>query len=376
MAHLQDRRPAFTEPGEPGPTKDTGQDASAALIDTVSRAARERTPLRIVGGGTKAFLGRRVEATQAVELRDHAGIVHYDPVELIVTARAGTPLATLERVLDESHQRLAFEPPHFGGAATVGGMVAAGLSGPRRPWAGSVRDFVLGVRVITAEGKHLRFGGEVMKNVAGYDLSRLMVGAQGTLGVITEVSFKVLPQPVAAARLRLSLPFEDACQRLVEWGRQPLPITGAAFEAGTLHVRLEGGEGSVESTRRHIGGEAEAADFWADLREHRLPFFRGDDPRPLWRLSLPARARLPALDGDWLVDWGGVQPWLRSDESPTHVQEVTAAVGGHAIRYTPTADNVSPHPPLPAVLDKYHRRLKARLDPDGIFNPGRLYADW
>ncbi|WP_110686088.1 glycolate oxidase subunit GlcE [Salinicola aestuarinus] len=376
MAHLQDRRPAFTEPTEPGPTKDDGQDDSAALIDTVTQAGRERTPLRIVGGDTKAFLGRRVDATKTLDLNRHAGIVHYDPVELIATARAGTRLAHLEQVLGESQQRLAFEPPHFGGGATVGGMVAAGLSGPRRPWAGSVRDFVLGVRVITAEGKHLRFGGEVMKNVAGYDLSRLMVGAQGTLGVMTEVSFKVLPAPVANAWLRLSLSFEDARQRLIEWSRLPLPITGAAFEAGTLHLRLEGGEGSVESTRRQIGGDAESADFWNDLREHQLPFFHHDDPRPLWRLSLPARARLPALDGDWLIDWGGVQPWLRSDESPTHIQEATAAIGGHATRYTPSDDNVSPHPPLTAVLDKYHRRLKARLDPNGLFNPGRLYADW
>lgn len=376
MSYLQDQRPEYTAPGNPGPTLDAGHDASETLCERVRRAHHERTPLRIVGGNTKAFYGRRVEATHELSTTDHRGIVHYDPVELVASVRAGTRLRDLEQVLAEHGQRLAFEPPHFGESATVGGMVAAGLSGPRRPWVGSVRDFVLGVRVITHEGKQLRFGGEVMKNVAGYDLSRLMVGAQGTLGLLTEISFKVLPLPPASACLRLELPLEKARQRLCEWGRRPLPITGATFENDTLHIRLEGGEGSVDATRRHIGGDDESPRYWDDLREHRLSFFVREDPRPLWRLSLPTRTRLPALEGDWLVDWGGAQAWLRSGEDDVAIKEAAVAAGGHATRFTPCASDASPFTPLLPVLDKYHRQLKARLDPHAIFNPGRIYADW
>lgn len=391
MTHLQDQQPAYTAPGEAGPDAPvapaTGSDDSEALCEQVARAHAERATLRIVGGDTKAFYGRRVDATQSLSTTGHHGIVHYDPVELVATVRAGTRLRDLERALADNGQRLAFEPPYFGDNATVGGMVTAGLSGPRRPWVGAVRDFVLGVRVITFEGKLLRFGGEVMKNVAGYDLSRLMVGAQGTLGVLTEVSFKVLPLPQASACLRLELPLPDALDRLAAWGREPLPITGAAHDGEALHVRLEGGEGSVAATRQRLGGEPDDPLFWSQLRELRLPFFDGafDNAadRTLWRLSLPALARTPALDGDWLVDWGGAQRWL---QSPTGsgaeghhdiaIREAAIAAGGHATRITPVDDEDSPFTPLPPVLAKYHRQLKQRLDPQGIFNPGRLYADW
>ncbi|GHB17408.1 glycolate oxidase subunit GlcE [Salinicola rhizosphaerae] len=385
MPHLQDRRPEFARPNEPGPTPNAiEQDAddSEALCEQVRRARVEQTSLRIAGGNTKAFYGRSICAGAELSTRRHRGVVHYDPVELVATARAGTALGDLERLLADNGQRLAFEPPHFGESATVGGMVATGLSGPRRPWVGAVRDFVLGVRLITQEGKHLRFGGEVMKNVAGYDLSRLMVGAQGTLGVLTEISFKVLPKPAASACLRLELFAEVARQRLCEWGRLPLPITGAAFEPashgnrGILHLRLEGGEGSVNATRQRIGGEEESHRYWEDLREHRLPLFLEPDPRPLWRLSLPSRASRPAIEGDWLIDWGGTQVWLRSGERDIAIFEAAQAAGGHATRFTPCGSESSPFTPLPPVMSRYHRQLKSRLDPEGLFNPGRLYADW
>lgn len=381
MPHPQDKRPEFTPADQAGPTLDSGQDLSDALCEQVRQAHRERTPLVIQGGGTKAFYGRRVAAERRLALGEHRGIVHYDPVELVITVRAGTPLAELESALAASGQRLPFEPPHFGDAATVGGMVACGLSGPRRPWSGAVRDFVLGTRVITHDGKLLRFGGEVMKNVAGYDLSRLMVGAQGTLGVLAEVSFKVLPLPPASACLRLEMDEARALEHLRAWGREPLPLSGAAFAEGVLHVRLEGGEGSVASTRERLGGDTDAATFWEDLREQRLAFFSPHDPRPLWRLSLPARARRPALSGDWLCDWAGAQQWLRSDEPAAHVHETSIAAGGHATRFGPapdesSIDGASPFSPLPKVLARYHQQLKTRLDPHAIFNPGRLYADW
>ncbi|SEN36265.1 glycolate oxidase subunit GlcE [Halomonas caseinilytica] len=353
------------------------RDISEALGERIRRADAEGTPLRIVGGDTKAFHGRPVDG-EPLSTREHRGITHYDPVELIVSVRAGTPLAEMEARLDEQGQRLPFEPPHFGDTATVGGMVATGLSGPRRPWAGSVRDFVLGIRLIDRHGESLRFGGEVMKNVAGYDLSRLMVGAQGCLGLLAEVSLKVLPKPAAQHSLRLEMPLDQARRRLIEWGRQPLPITAATWFDGALHLRLEGGPGSVEATRKCLGGDTLDDAFWSTLREQRLDVFtRQDDPRPLWRLSLPQQAPTPELEGvdetAMLHDWAGAQRWLRSAAPDKTIHDEAVRLGGHATRWT--TGRGSPFTPLSPVLAKYHRRLKAELDPNGIFNPGRLYAE-
>ncbi len=355
------------------PDPDTGaQDIATQLCARVAEANGSGTPLRIAGGGTKTFYGHPVDAP-ALDITGHHGITHYDPVELVVSVRAGTPLTELERTLAASGQQLPFEPPHFGPSATVGGMVATGLSGPRRPWSGAVRDFVLGTRLISHDGQHLRFGGEVMKNVAGYDLSRLVTGAQGTLGVITEVSLKVLPLPGAAHSLRLQLPLEASMAKLAKWGRQPVPLTAAAWQDGTLYLRLEGGSRSVDANRARLGGETLDADFWHHLRELELPFFDSADPRPLWRLSVPHTVPPLAIDGDWLLDWAGAQRWLRSTMPASAIREATTRAGGHATCYTPSA--AEPFTPLGPVLAKYHRQLKARLDPQGIFNPGRLYRD-
>ncbi|RKR07280.1 glycolate oxidase FAD binding subunit [Kushneria sinocarnis] len=345
-------------------------DDSAALCEQVGEASAKGTPLAIVGGNSKAFYGRPVTG-EALDVRGHRGIVHYDPVELIVTVRCGTPLSELEATLAQNGQQLAFEPPRFAPGATVGGMVACGLSGPRRPWAGAVRDHVLGTRLITGEGRQLRLGGEVMKNVAGYDVSRLVTGALGSLGVITEVSLKVLPQPPQGMTLRLELDAERAARNLAEWGRQPLPLSGACHDGEALHVRLEGGEGSIRRAREQLGGEQVSAAFWEALREQQLPFF--NDPRPLWRCSLPATAPGLALAGDWLIDWAGAQRWLKSDAEPAHIRATVSEAGGHATCFTPNA--ASPFTPLPRALLHYHRRLKAELDPAGIFNPGRWYAE-
>ncbi|MFG6177630.1 glycolate oxidase subunit GlcE [Halomonas sp. THAF12] len=350
------------------------RDATQELGERIRQADAEGTPLHIIGGDTKAFYGRQVEG-QALSTREHRGITTYDPVELIVSARAGTPLAELEATLAEQGQMLPFEPPHFGAGATVGGMVAAGLSGPRRPWAGAVRDFVLGIRMIDRHGRSLRFGGEVMKNVAGYDLSRLAVGAQGTLGLVAEVSLKVLPRPAARHGLRLPMSREEARQRLAEWGRRPLPISAAAWQDGALNLRLEGGAGSVAATRREFGGDDLEDDYWGSLRELHLPFFDGTDPRPLWRLSLPQRAQLDieGLDEDAMLhDWAGAQRWLKSDLDAGTLRDGVTRAGGHATCLAPGA--AEPFTPLAPPLVKYHQRLKAELDPHGIFNPGRLYG--
>ena len=372
--HEQDNYSAHAERGTPSMQN---QDVSEALCERVRQANADKMPLRIVGGGTKAFYGRPVEG-EALSLAEHRGITHYDPVELVISVRSGTPLTELEAALDAEGQQLGCEPPHFGEAATVGGMIATGLSGPRRPWAGSVRDFVLGSRVITHEGKQLRFGGEVMKNVAGYDLSRLMTGAQGTLGVVTEISLKVLPKLTETRSLRLEMTLDDALQRLAEWGRQPLPLTAAAYHDGALHLRLEGGRSSVAATAELLGGDTLEAGFWRELREQRLAFFGSDDTRPLWRMSLPNNTPALAIDGDTLYDWAGAQRWIRSDATDDALRDAAARAGGHATCFTPQAQGgaAEPFTPLAPVVAKYHRQLKAQLDPNGIFNPGRLYPEF
>lgn len=346
-------------------------DDSGQLLDQVNQALASNTPLRIQGGGSKAFLGREGQGA-LLDTRAHRGIVTYDPTELVVSVRAGTPLAELEAALDEANQMLPCEPPHLGEGATVGGMIASGLSGPRRPWSGSVRDFVLGSRIITGHGKHLRFGGEVMKNVAGYDLSRLMAGSFGCLGVLTEVSLKVLPRPRLCRSLRIDMPVDRALLKLAEWGQQPVPITAASHDGQALHLRLEGGEGSVNAACDRIGGEALDAAYWADLREQRLGFF--NDARALWRLSLPTNTAALALPGDQLIDWAGAQRWLKSDADAETIRAIVSEVGGHATCFAAGAA-VSPFQPLAEPLLRYHRQLKAALDPQGIFNPGRLYSE-
>ncbi|WP_315261970.1 glycolate oxidase subunit GlcE [Pseudomonas fragi] len=345
-------------------------DTSALLLEQVSQALQYATPLRIQGANSKAFLGRSV-AGEVLDTRGHRGIVSYDPTELVITARCGTPLMELAQVLDKAGQMLACEPPSFG-AATVGGMVASGLSGPRRPWSGSLRDFVLGTRVITGHGKHLRFGGEVMKNVAGYDLSRLMAGSYGALGVITEVSLKVLPKPRQSLSISLELDTAQALLRLAEWGRQPLPISAACHDGQRLHLRLEGGEGSVMAAHERLGGERLDASFWTRLNEHQLSFF--DEGQPLWRLSLPNNTPELELPGEQLIDWGGAQRWLKSDAEASFIRTVVTEVGGHATCYSHGLVD-SPFQPLPDALMRYQRSLKQQLDPQGIFNPGRLYAE-
>lgn len=350
-------------------------DIGEALCHQVRHAFEQRTPLRIVGGDTRAFYGNAVEGAP-LSLAEHRGIVHYDPVELIVTVRAGTPLEALEHTLAENRQMLPFEPPRFGPGSTVGGAVATGLSGPRRPWAGAVRDFVLGTRVITQEGKLLRFGGEVMKNVAGYDVSRLMVGSQGTLGVIADVSFKVLPIPTARHSLRLAMPLDEALKTLAALGREPLPITAAAWHASELFLRLEGGQSSVAATCERLGGYALEDDFWTALRDQRLDFFTLQPSESLWRLSLPPNTPPLALDADdsaQLYDWGGSQRWLKTTQDAVSLRAACVQAGGHATCFRRAAPSIAPFTPLDPVVAKYHANVKATLDAHGIFNPGRLY---
>ena len=353
-------------------------DDSVNLLDQVRQAIADRTPLRIRGADSKRHLGRPV-AGRDIDTRSHCGIVAYEPSELVVTVRAGTPLSTLNAALEDAGQMLPCEPPTFDGTATVGGMVAAGLAGPRRPWSGGVRDFVLGCRLISGHGTHLRLGGEVMKNVAGYDVSRLLAGSFGCLGLITEVSLKVLPKPRACQSVSLPMDAEAAMRTLVRWRREAMPISAACHIGRALHVRFEGGRGSVAQAVEQADGQVRPAEalgngFWTLLREHRLPFF--EDPRPLWRLSLPAQvwAAQPWL-GDVLMDWGGAQLWLKSDAPSATIRQLAGDAGGHAMCFTPVA-GVEPFHPLPDDLMRFHRQLKQQMDPHGLFNPGRMYANF
>jgi glycolate oxidase FAD binding subunit len=349
------------------------RDLTDQLRQRVTAAMDTASPLAITGSGSKSFLGNRCDG-EPLQVSGHSGIVHYDPTELVVTARSGTRLADLEDILAAQGQMLACESPRFGPDATIGGTLGCNLSGPRRPYAGALRDFVLGTRIINGRGEVLRFGGEVMKNVAGYDLSRLMAGAMGTLGVVLEVSLKVLPRPETVVTLLQDSTGEEALARFHQWSRRPWPISAAAHLEGRLYLRLEGTVGGVAAARAAIGGEEDPAGdaFWHALREQQLTFFAG--PLPLWRLSLPSNARPEPL-GETLLEWGGAQRWLRSDASPERVQGAAAAAGGHATLYRGLPEIQGRFQPLPEAVARLHRSLKQALDPQGLFNPGRLYPD-
>jgi glycolate oxidase FAD binding subunit len=354
---------------------DTG--LSKVFSAQIRAAAAERRALRIRGGGTKDFYGNEPHG-ELLDTRGHSGIVAYEPTELVVTARCGTLLADLEKILFKQGQFLAFEPPHFGLSATLGGSVAAGLSGPRRASAGALRDYVLGLKIIDGRGQLLAFGGQVMKNVAGYDLSRLLAGSLGTLGLILEVSLKVLPRPRAELTLRLELPQAKALESMNRWAGQPLPISATAWRDGALDLRLSGAQGAVRAAADKLGGEQVDADsaarFWAGIREQSEPFFAL--PAPLWRLSLPSRAPQIELPGEQLIEWGGALRWLKSNADPATVRAAAAGAGGHATLFRASDKPGGTFAPLPPELARLHRELKQTFDPAGILNPGRLYQEF
>lgn len=369
--------------------------ALSVLIDRIRAAAADGTTLRLRGGGTCDFYGETPRG-ELLDTRSLTGITSYEPTELVVTVQAGTPLAELEAVLAEKGQCLAFEPPHFGEGATVGGMVAAGLSGPARASAGPVRDYVLGLSMVNGRAEHLTFGGQVMKNVAGYDVSRLMVGALGTLGLITQVSLKVLPVAPAEATLRFVLDEATAIRRLNEWAGRPLPLNASSWvtDAGqpVLYLRLRGAVAAVQAACTSLLAQqpGERVDSpqthadWTAARDLRLPWFtdgfaRGQD---LWRLSVPAAAA-PLGVGDTLIDWLGGQRWVWADtgdaRAAQQLRQAATAAGGHATLFRAgagaslAATAVSCFQELSPPLARIHQGLKREFDPAGVFNPGRLY---
>ena len=349
------------------------RDHTSALVEQVREATARRAPLRIVGGDTKRFYGRAIEA-QALETRGHSGILRHDPAELVLTARSGTLLAEIESALASQGQRLPFEPPHFGAGATLGGAVACGLAGPARAWSGPLRDFVLGARVLTGDGRVLRFGGEVMKNVAGYDVARLMAGSLGILGVLLDVSLKVLPRPPGERTLALEMDEAAALARLAELARSALPLSAGSWTDGRAYLRFDGSDATLDEVQRRIGGEVvvDSRSFWIGLREQRHRFFAGD--APLWRCTVPPLAPRLSLEGTPLIEWNGLQRWYRCPPGVTAF-EAAAAVGGHATLFRHAPVGVDVFSPLPPVVLRLHRALKREFDPAGVLNPGRMYAD-
>ncbi|ADC61126.1 glycolate oxidase subunit GlcE [Allochromatium vinosum] len=356
-------------------------DLTQELQERVRAALADATPLRLLGNDTKSFIGR-AGGGEPLGLSGHTGLISYQPTELVVTARCGTTLAELKAALAEQGQMLPFEPPHFAGpdgqGATLGGTIACGLSGPARPYWGAARDLVLGARVLTGRGEVLRFGGEVMKNVAGYDVSRLMVGALGTLGILLDVSLKVLPIPAATRTRALSCNEGEALERMTRWGARPWPLSATCFDGERLWVRLSGTAQGVAEAAEQIGGEPVADDeaevFWQRLREQEFAFFSQGES-PLWRLSLPQGAPAVRLEGAQWIEWSGSQRWLRSEASESTIRAEAERLGGQATCFRGGDRTGEVFHPLPEPLMQLHRRVKSAFDPHGLLNPGRLYAN-
>ena len=342
------------------------------LTETVRAAASRRQPLRIRGSGSKDFYAHSLQG-EVLDMRAHAGIVEYERTELVITAKTGTPLKEVEATLAGGNQMLACEAPHLGETATLGGCVAAGFSGPRRVQAGSVRDFVLGTKVMTASGDVQNFGGQVMKNVAGFDVSRLMTGSFGTFGLLLEVSLKVLPRPDEEVTLRFDVEEADAIERMNRWAGQPLPISATCYVDEALYVRLSGSGLGVRAARAKLGGDTltDAEAFWESVREQRLAAFAG---ATLWRLSIRSTTPPLNLSGKQVIEWNGALRWIAGDVPAETIFAVARKAGGHATRFR----GALPAPLLqldPGTL-ALHRKLKAALDPMGLFGPQRLHPDF
>jgi glycolate oxidase FAD binding subunit len=346
-----------------------------SLQERIRAAAAARRPLLIRAGGSKDFYGGPLEG-ELLDVSPLTGITLCEPTELVISARAGTPLADLERMLAGHGQMLAFEPPRFDGRATLGGAVASGLSGPRRAHCGALRDFVLGVEMIDGRGERLRFGGRVMKNVAGFDLSRLMAGSLGTLGLLAEVTLKTVPLPRAECSLRFEMGQPQALRSMTLWGTRPLPLSATAWHDGILHVRLSGADAAVRAACLALGGEvmSGADQYWQDVREQRLPFFVAAGE--LWRVSLPAGAPPLPVAAPTLIEWGGSLRWFPDPHDGGVLRALAARFGGHAMSYRASVKPAaSPFQPPSAPMLAIHKRLKAAFDPHAIFNRGRLYPD-
>lgn len=354
------------------------KDISPQLQEQVQHAIANEQHLRVQGGNSKAFYGNEIETDQVLDISPHSGIVAYEPSELVITVRAGTKLIELENLLASHGQLLPFEPPIHADNSTIGGVVAAGLSGPRRPFAGAVREHILGVSIINGQGKIVEFGGQVMKNVAGYDVSRLMVGSLGSLGVLLNISIRLMPAPASEITFTIDANNEKSITLFNQWRPTPLPISATCFYEDCLYVRLSGGHRAVSAFSDLMPGEIldNADGFWQAVRNQTHEFFQHSD-KPLWRLSFPpATPALSRLEKDTLIEWGGAQYWLFSNAPTNIVRGIASKNNGHATLFRGDQPGVNHFPPLSHELVHLQQKLKRSLDPHDVFAYGRLYKDF
>ena len=350
-------------------------DQNNYLQSAVLEAFHSKSSLQIIGGNSKAFYGRKICADQTLDVSGNQGIISYEPTELAITVRAGTRLRMLEQTLSEHQQELPFEPPDYDGRSTIGGAVAAGLSGPRRPWAGAVRDAMLGVKIINGRGQILEFGGQVMKNVAGYDVSRLLAGSLGTLGVLLEVSLKIQPRPRHEFTLVRTSDFSSAHSRQASWRQDIKNVTATAFDGETLFLRSRSEQPELRKPDLIDADLLENDNnFWLDIKNHQHAFFQND--APLWRISVPpATAELP-LSGDTFIEWDGGLRWLKSEATAQEIWRITSRYGGHATLFRDIeSTSTDRFQPVSDGLMTLQRRLKQAFDPARIFNPGKIYPN-
>jgi glycolate oxidase FAD binding subunit len=348
-------------------------DHSSKLQQQVKDANANKSQLRIEAGKSKLFYGNPVNG-DVIDIRPHQGIISYEPSELVIKVKAGTALSEIETTLAEQQQCLPFEPPHFGTNATIGGTIACGFSGPARPFRGSLRDHVLGCTVLTGKGDILHFGGEVMKNVAGYDVSRLMAGSLGTLGILLDVSLRVAPASDSEITLQFNCDVKEAMQKCHAWCAQALSLSAVCYTNETLYVRLSGSGAAIASAQAKLGGiEAEGSTFWNELNEHQLPFFNNN--MPLWRVSVAATSHELNIKGESIIDWAGAQHWITSSESENEIRNKVEQLGGHANLFRNGDENNEALHPLNGKLKQLHLNLKQVFDPFGILNFGRMYTD-
>jgi glycolate dehydrogenase FAD-binding subunit len=344
------------------------------IKEQIAAAIDQGEPLKITGGNSKVFLGREIVGTQ-LDMTDYSGIISYEPTELYITVRAGTLLSDVNQALAVEGQMLAFEPPEVDRNTTMGGVVATGLSGPCRPYIGSVRDYVLGIRCINGLAKDLSFGGQVMKNVAGYDLSRLMTSAYGTLGVITEITLKVLPLPEFELTGCQAMSIQNALDMMHVLSAKAVPMSASCYDGKMLFVRFSGNEKVIKTTLKEFDLEeySNGGHFWNELRDFKLPLF--DMENSIWRLSVPSTADLNIDEGQYLIDWGGAQYWFASNSSANEVFTMAEKAGGSALLFRGGDRNGDIFQPLSKGLFKLQQELKLAFDPHRILNPEKMYAN-
>jgi glycolate oxidase FAD binding subunit len=349
---------------------DIAKQIQQQLID----ASSNKQPLQIIGNGSKSFYGRSA-AGDPLQVKEHTGIIDYQPDELTITARAGTPLSEINDLITDHGQMLPFEPPTFSGSATLGGCIASGLAGPRRPWTGATRDYVIGIRLLTGDGRDIRLGGKVMKNVAGYDLFRPMTGALGTLGVMLEITLKLLPLPEHEISFRIDAGEQEMVRLLHDWTYASLPLSAASHSCGKFNIRLSGTRSSIDDSITKLPADREdlSPDYWQQLNEQQLDFFTGNEA--LYRFVVPANAPATNTPGDSMLDWGGALRWQKSTLPFDEVQHIATKLGGSVALYRNGNRDKEVFPALPENLFTLHQRIKQVLDPAGILNPGRLYRD-